>query len=180
MKLTKATCQYSILENGDYVFEVHAQWDDYHIKCGSFCYPSLPPKIFQQRMDTNINSFYEFRVSISDVSNPSAPPYFNTANSTTTPQHCLVWDSSTLNQLDFLEFSIQSFGSKPSQSILAFIEYNTILTKSALNHFSSLLGEQGDHRQFSIVVECYDLCATQFFVPKCGRVWRLERGSGIL
>jgi hypothetical protein len=75
-----------------------------------------------------------------------------------------------------LEFSRQSFGAKPSQSILAFIEYNNLLAKKiALNNFSSLVREQGDPRQFSIVIECYDLRTTQIFVPKCGRVWRLER-----
>ena len=180
MKLTKATCQYSILEKGSYVFEVHAQWDDYRIKCSSSCCPQkhvpfLSPKMFHQSMDLHIKSSYELGVSISNLSNPSAPPYVNTTNSTTTPQHRLVLDSSRLNEHGFLEFSIQSFGSKPSQSILAFLEYNKILTKTAINHFSSLFREQRDHIQFSIVVECYDLRAIQFHVPKCGRVWRLER-----
>jgi hypothetical protein len=180
MKLTKHTCQYSILENGSYVFEVHAQWDDYHIKASSSFspqkhVPSLSPNMFHQTMDLHKKSFYESGVSISYFSNPSASPYFNTTNSTTTPQHRLVLDSSTLNQHDFLEFSIQSFGSKPSQSILAFLEYNNILSKIVVNHFSLLFCEQGDPRQFSIAVECYDLRATQFLVLKCGRVWRLER-----
>jgi hypothetical protein len=175
MTLTKATCQYSKLENGSYVFEVHAQWDDYHIKSNFFSSPSLSPKMVHQSVDVNIKSFYEFGVSISYLSNPSAPPYFNTTSPTTTPQHRLVLDSSTLNQHDSQEYSIQSFGSKPSQSILAFIEYGNIISKTAINHFSSLFREQGDHRQFSIVVECYDLRPTQFFVPNCGRVWGLER-----
>ena len=179
MKFTKATCQYSTLENGSYIFEVHAQWDDYRIKGSITWFPqrivSSISHLFHQSMDLHTKSVNESGVSISYLSNPSAPSYYNTTYSTTTPQHRLVLDSSTLNQHGFLEFSIQSFGSKPSQSILAFLEYNKILSKIAVNHFSSLFREQGDHIQFSIVVECYDLRATQFFVPKCGRVWRLER-----
>jgi hypothetical protein len=175
MTLTKATCQYSKLENGDYIFEVHAQWDDYHIKSSSFSSPPLSPKMVHQSVDINMKSFYEFGVSISYLSNPSATPYFNTTSPTTTPQHRLVLDSSTLNQHDSVEYSIQSFGSKPSQSILAFIEYSNIISKTAINHFSLLFREQGDHRQFSIVVECYDVRPTQFLVPNCGRVWGLER-----
>jgi len=126
-------------------------------------------------MDLHRMWVLELGVSISYLSNPSAPPYFNTTSPTTTPQHRLVLDSSTLNQHDFLEFSIQSFGSKPSQSILAFIDYNKTLSKIGVSYFSSLLREHRDHIQFSIVVECYALCATLFFVPKCGRVWRMER-----
>jgi hypothetical protein len=180
MKLTKATCQYSILENGSYVFEVNAQWDDYRIKCSfSWCpqkhVPSMSPKMFHQWMALHKKSVNELGDPISYLSNPSAPPYFNTTSPTTTPQHRLVLDSSTLNQHDFLEFSIQSFGSKPSQSILAFIDYNKTLSKIGVSYFSLLLREHRDHIKFSIVVECYDLRATQFLVPKCGRVWRLER-----
>jgi hypothetical protein len=180
MKLTKATCQYSILENGDYVFEVHAQWDDYLTRssfpwCPQTHVLAMSPKIFHQWMALLKKSVNESGFPISYLSNPSAPPYFNTTSPTTTPQHRLVLDSSTLNQRGCLEFSRQSFGAKPSQSIFAFIEYNNLLAKIAVNNFSSLVCEQGDHLQFSIVVDCYDLRATQFFVPKCGRVWRLER-----
>jgi hypothetical protein len=179
MKFTKATCQYSTLENGSYVFEVHAQWDDYRIKGSVSWFPqkhvSSISHLFHQSIDLHTKSVNESGVSISYLSDLSVASCSNTTNSTTTPQHRLVLDSSTLNQHGFPDFSIQSFGSKPSQSILAFLEYNKTLSKIAVNHFSSLLREQGDHIQFSIVVECYDLRATQFFVPKCGRVWRLER-----
>jgi hypothetical protein len=121
MKLTKATCQYSILENGSYVFEVNAQWDDYRIKCSfSWCpqkhVPSMSPKMFHQWMALHKKSVNELGDPISYLSNPSAPPYFNTTSPTTTPQHRLVLDSSTLNQRRCLKFSRQSFGAKPSRN----------------------------------------------------------------
>ena len=179
MKFTKATCQYSELENGSYKFEVHAQWGDYCTKRSIFCFPqkteSSVSHMFHQCIDLHTKIVNESGVSISYFSNPSASPYYNITNPTTTPQHRLVLESSTLKQHDFLEFSIQSFGTKPSQSILAFLEYNNILSKVSLSHFSSLIRVQEKHIQFSIVVECYDLRATRFFVPKCGRAWRLER-----
>ena len=180
MKFTKATYQYSTLENGSHKFEVHAQWHDYFVK-GSFSWcpqnivSSFSHKMFHQCLDLHRKSVNESGISISYLSNPSAPPYYNITNPTTTPQHRLALDSRTLNQRGFLEFSIQSFGTKPSQSIFAFLDYNKIFSKISINHFSLLFREQGEPTQFSIVVECYDLHATQFFVPKCGRAWRSER-----
>jgi hypothetical protein len=110
MKLTIATYQYSILENGSYAFEVNAQWNDYRIRCSiSWCpqkqVPSLSPKLFHQWRALHKKSVNESGVPISYLSNPSVPPYFNTTSPTTTPQHRLVLDSSTFNQHGCLEFS---------------------------------------------------------------------------
>ena len=157
MTLTKATCQYSKLENGSYVFEVHAQWDDYHIKSSSFSSPPLSPKMVHQSVDINMKSFYEFGVSISYLSNPSATPYFNTTSPTTMPQLRLVSNSSTLTPCGFLEFSIRSFGIEPSQSIRTFMP---TLSKIPGNNFCSLFREQGEHIPYSLVVDIYDLRAT--------------------
>ena len=133
MEITKATCQYSKLENGSHNFEVHGQSHNYFIK-GSFSWCpqnivlSFSPKMLHQCLDLQRKSLNESGVSISYLPNPSSPPYYNITNPTTTPQHRMVLDSSTLNQRGFLEFSIQSFGTKPSQSLLAFFEYTKIFS----------------------------------------------------
>ena len=178
--ITNATCQYSTLENGSHKFEAHGQWHNYLIKAGfswsaQKIVSSSSPQMHHQCMNLYKKCLNESGVSISYLSNPSAPPYYNITNPTTTPQHRIVLDSSTLSECGVLEYSIQSFGTKPSQSILAFLEYNKTLSKISINDFSLLFSEQGEPTQFSIVVECYDLRATQFFVPKCGKAWRSER-----
>ena len=179
MKFTKATRQDSRLENGSYSMEFQAQWDNYFIKTSFIFVPfntksPISSKIVHEFMGLGKRKIMESGVQFSYLSIPSAPPYYN-ITPTTTPQHRLVTDSSILNPLGLVEPSLQSFGIEPSQSILAFKEIIRVHSNFALMYFSRLFHEQGEHIAFFIITDYYDLCATQFSIPKCGRVWRLER-----
>jgi len=178
MKFTKATRQDSRLENGSYSLEFQAQWDDYYIKTSFIYVPfntttPISSKIVREVMGLGRRKIMESGVQFSYLSNHSAPPYYNIAP-TTTPQHRLITDSSILNPLGFVEPSLQSFGIEPSQSILALNNIG-VHANFALMYFSRLFHEQGEHIIFFFKTDYYDLRATHFFVPKCGRVWRLER-----
>ena len=126
-----------------------------------------------------VNQLHAFKVtkstpSTSYLPNPNAPPYYN-VTSTTTPQHRLVLDSSTLKVYDFLEPPLQSFGHEPSQSMETFRNHYKRLSKFVFKFLSSLILQQGEHISFYLQTDFYDLRATQFSKSKCGRVWRLER-----
>ena len=179
MKFTKATRQDLRLENGSYSLEFQAQWDNYYIKTSCIYVPfntttPISSKIVHEVMGLGKRKIVESGVQFSYLSNLSAPPYYN-ITPTTTPQHRLITDSSILNPLGFVEPSLQSFGIEPSQSILALKNIIGVHANLALMYFSRLFHEQGEHIIFFFKTDYYDLHATQFFVPKCGRVWRLER-----
>jgi hypothetical protein len=112
--------------------------------------------------------------SLSNLPNPSAPPYYN-VTSTTTPQHRLVLDSNILTPFDFHESPLQSFGPEPSQSTYYFRDRYKILSKFVFKFMSTLILQQGEHISFYLQTDYYDVRATQFSKSKCGRVWRLER-----
>jgi hypothetical protein len=162
MEFTKATCQYLRLTNGSHTIEIHGQWGDYCIKLSFLWFPqegspSFSPNMFHQCVDIHRKRVVESGVSISYLSNPIGPPYYNTTNPITMPQLRLVSDSSTLTPCGFLEFSIRSFGIEPSQSIRTFMP---TLSKIPGNNFCSLFREQGEHIPYSLVVDIYDLRAT--------------------
>jgi hypothetical protein len=179
MKFTKATYQGSRLENGSYSWESQAQCDDYYIKTSCIYVPfntttTISSKIVREVMGLGRRKIMESGVQFSYLSNHSAPPYYN-ITPTTTPQHRLITDSSILNPLGFVEPSLQSFGIEPSQSILALQKIIGVHANFAQMYFSRLFHGQGQHIIFFFKTDYYDLRATHFFVPKCGRVWRLER-----
>ena len=179
MKFAKAIRQDSGLENGSYNMEFQAQWDNYFIKTS---YNFVPFNSRQPVSSKTVNEFMglgrrkimEFGVQFSYLSNPNAPPYYD-ITPTTTPQHRLTTDFTILNPLGSVEPSLQSFGTEPSQSILAFKEIIRVHSNFALKYFSWLFHEQGERINCLVITDYYDLCATKCFIPKCGRVWRLER-----
>jgi hypothetical protein len=170
MEFRKATCQYLRLANGSHTIEIHGQWGDYCIKLSFLWLPQNNSPFFSRNMFHRCMAIHrkhvvESGVSISYLSDPSeppyyntsAPPYFNTTSPTTMPQLRLVSNSSTLTPCGFLEFSIRSFGIEPSQSIRTFMP---TLSKIPGNNFCSLFREQGEHIPYSLVVDIYDLHAT--------------------
>jgi hypothetical protein len=179
MELTNATCQVSRLEDGSLKREVHAQWNNVFFKNICVLVPHmLDLSTFSMFINQIVAYINELTTtvpsSISYLPNPSAPPYYN-VTSTTTPQHRLVLDSSTLKVSDFLEPPLQSFGPEPSQSMETFRNHYKRLSKFVFKFMSTLILQQGEHISFYLQTDVYDVRATQFSKSKCGRVWRLER-----
>ena len=177
MEFTKATRKDSTLENGSQKIVFHAQWRDYFFELS---FVSVP-RIINSSISFNVFDQFAFSkekmctqiglLSVSYLSNPSGSPYYNI--SPTTPRHSLILDSSVLNPHGFLEPSLQSFGLDPSH----FNENLRLLSNFLYNFFSFKLvfSQKGEHVNFVAQTNCYDLRTTHFLVPKCGRVWRLER-----
>jgi hypothetical protein len=179
MELTNATRYLSRLEDGSHKIEVHAQWNNFFFRNILVLVPHmLDLSTFSMFINQIVAYINELTTtvpsSISYLPNPSAPPYYN-VTSTTTPQHRLVLDSSTLKVSDFLEPPLQSFGPEPSQSMETFRNHYKRLSKFVFKFMSTLILQQGEHISFYLQTDVYDVRATQFSKSKCGRVWRLER-----
>ena len=179
MEFTNGTRQLSRLEDGSHKIEVQAQWNKLFFRSIFVLVPlMLNLSTFSMFINQIVAYINEITTtvpsSISYLPNPSAPPYYN-VTSTTTPQHRLVLDSSTLKVSDFLEPPLQSFGPEPSQSMETFRNHYKRLSKFVFEFFSSLILQQGEHISFYLQTDVYDVRATQFSKSKCGRVWRLER-----
>jgi hypothetical protein len=179
MEFTNGTRQLSRLEDGSHKIEVQAQWNKLFFRS---IFVLVPLMLNLSTFSMFINQFVAYKnklitavpSSISFLPNPNAPPYYN-ITSTTTPQHRLVLDSSTLKVYDFLEPPLQSFGHEPSQSMETFRNHYKRLSKFVFKFLSSLILQQGEHISFYLQTDVYDVRATQFSKSKCGRVWRLER-----
>ena len=175
MEFIKVTRQDSTLKNGSHKAVFHAQWNDFFLKTSCVFVPHINNSciafnIIDQYMPIEASVCMISGVSLSYLSNPSGSPYYN-ISPTTTPQHSLILDSSVLNPNGCLEPSLQTFGIEPSH----FNENFRLLSNLFYDYFSFVFSQQGEHVHVVVQINCYDLRATQFLLPKCGRIWRLKR-----
>ena len=180
MRYTKTTSQYSRLANGSHKVEFHAQWECYFLKyvitisTAKANQDPIPFTVFQQFTKLRIESALQNGVKFDFLPNPSGPPYYSIAP-TTTSQHRVLMDSSRVDQYGAFQPSMTSFGVKQeSQSVLAQLEMFNISTNCKNVYLSLLCVEPLD---MHLLMQCdfYDLQSNQFWKSTCGRVWRSER-----
>lgn len=180
MEITKVTRHdFPKLRNGKHKFEYHGQWEYFYIKVIHSFFPKpseecISPKIGHKFVNWRGLILQQLGHSIKWLSDSNGKPYYR-VDSSIQPQYRVSMDSSTFDLHGFFSPSLRSFGAKKGSSSLLVEQVMYYMSTTQTKAYASWLCANQVGLHMSLEFELYDLCSTQFSIPKSRKIWILER-----
>lgn len=180
IELTKLTRHdFPELRNGKHKLEYHGQWEHYYIKAIHYFFPKpseeyISPKIGHSFVNWRGMILMQLGHSIKWLPDSNGKPYYR-VNSSIQPQYRVSIDSSTFDLHGFFSPSLRSFGAKRGSNYLLVEQIMFYMSTTQTKAYASWLCANHVELHMSLEFELYDLCSTQFSIPKYGKIWLLER-----